>query len=1183
MKEYINRLAKGDFVYDNPELIVSSKSIEQDIISESEEEHRFTVSAGNYVKGLVYSSNPRVVLKCNSFGGRDNAIAYTVNTKGLNLQESITGNFNIVSSAGEAQVSYAFMVTGKSCMTSAGEVRNMFHFANLVQTAPKEAETLFESEKFADIFIGKDENLKNTYKTLMGSMDVASAIEEFLIADRKKSAVALSIQEHCKEFGVLEENTMEQLVITRNSWGYAIIFIDSDVEFIELDATGTNRTVITGDDFTGNKYILEYVVNKEKLHKGLNLGRISIRNGSQCLSYEVTVHNAGMGKANLEERSALSNLTCEYLKYRMRKETMTEWMESSNQILDRIRGIDNDNVFYKLAQAQVFIAQGRSEDAEWLLESSREMVLENKSTQVELYCYYLYVSSLARKDAEYTKEAVSIVKKYFDNGHDSWRILWILFYLDADQDKNKSIKLARLKDMYHKGCTSPVMYYEALTILNSVPVLLRVLNEFELQVIRFGCRHDVINEDLADYISDLVAEEKVAGMECLDILMSLNERFDKDGILNVLVTHMVRNELSDPKYFPIYEKGILRGLRITRLYEFYMASLDKNQMKRLPKIVLMYFAYESMLEYSIKAYLLANIIVNEPNNTEVMSAYEAQIERFAYDQMGLRHIDANLAVIYRHVFKNGIVTGDSAEFISRFLFTYKVTCHDEKCAYVVVKHREIAEPVKYRVVNGVAYVQMYTENCTIVFENEAGIRFKDSVRYELERLYDNSAMLEEIVTKHNQDLYIRIYIYRKNVYNKVHSSTALENCQQLLSCEYLDPQFRGEVEHRIIDYVHDHYTGNDFRTRYTGITKTGLTIQDGQRLAEICILNEMYEDAFDLVKMYGYMNMPAIKVFKLARHIIEIHDNEEDELITQMCRRVFESKKYDEGILEYMERYYNDSNIKMYIVWRACENFSVENQNMGERLVSQMLFTGEISANSQEVFRSYYKGGARPELIRGYIAYHSYMYFVRQARSDNTIYDIVEKYVDEKNVIPDVCKLALLLNYSEEQVIGELSDYQINMAQQILDEMCAASKFFGFYKRLQGVLAFPYNMVDKTVLEFRTNPEQKVDIHYSCNGSEYITENMRSSVAGVFTKAFTMFYGDNIQYYLTYEKDGELCKSEEFSCICNNLGSQTVEGRFDNINEMLASMELHDMATLKKLMYGYGVQNYVAAQIFKPM
>ena len=54
------------------------------------------------------------------------------------------------------------------------------------------------------------------------------------------------------------------------------------------------------------------------------------------------------------------------------------------------------------------------------------------------------------------------------------------------------------------------------------------------------------------------------------------------------------------------------------------------------------------------------------------------------------------------------------------------------------------------------------------------------------------------------------------------------------------------------------------------------------------------------------------------------------------------------------------------------------------------------------------------------------------------------------------------------------------------------------------------------------------------------------------------------------------------SLLCNNVTPKEPQGRFDYLNDMLVSMEMHDMATMKKLMQGYCVQDYVVEQMFQP-
>ena len=211
-----------------------------------------------------------------------------------------------------------------------------------------------------------------------------------------------------------------------------------------------------------------------------------------------------------------------------------------------------------------------------MMELLKKDMLGRIGDDVEMYCYFLYVSTLLVKEEEYTQQVNRQVKKFFENGYDTYRLLWVLFYLDADTESNKSIRLVRIKDIVNEGCTSPVIYLEAINILNAQPVLLRVLNRFEIRVINFGCRYGIINEKLAMQIADVAASEKNGSYELVSLLKKLNEQFGSDEILTALVSQMIRLGLTGEQYFDIYELGVLRGLRITRLYEFYIATMKKD-------------------------------------------------------------------------------------------------------------------------------------------------------------------------------------------------------------------------------------------------------------------------------------------------------------------------------------------------------------------------------------------------------------------------------------------------------------------------------------------------------------------------------------------------------------------------------------------------------------------------------
>ena len=85
-----------------------------------------------------------------------------------------------------------------------------------------------------------------------------------------------------------------------------------------------------------------------------------------------------------------------------------------------------------------------------------------------------------------------------------------------------------------------------------------------------------------------------------------------------------------PAYFRWFSLAVQRGLRITRLYEYYMETMDISYRRQLPKPLLMYFAYnDNSLGDSRKAYVYASVITYKDNDPQTYGNYKETMERFA--------------------------------------------------------------------------------------------------------------------------------------------------------------------------------------------------------------------------------------------------------------------------------------------------------------------------------------------------------------------------------------------------------------------------------------------------------------------------------------------------------------------------------------------------------------------------
>ncbi len=1120
MRNYINRLSRGKSIIEVPKLAFGIEQAAMTVACGKCTEGSFNFTASMPAAGRVYSDNERVNVITESFSGTDIDIRYSVNAEGIYEKDEIEGCFTIVGNAGERVIPYVF-----TC----------------------EPEIVRKAEPAEDAAIKVD-----TSQIELCRMDE-------------------------KYHGTIE--------IEKIGHGTACVKVYSEAAFIEA-----GKESVGEDDFVGDRYQLGYIINPEKLHAGNNYGYICIDTYKQHFKVPVAVlpkveKQEDQYDVRLENKKAIEGLTQYYLDFRMKKIRKEKWIADSLQIVDRIRGIKGNDPFYDIAQVQLFAMSGREEEAADMLELLKKDIHERIGDNVELYCYYLYVSTLVFRSEEYTEQVNKQVRKFFENGYDTYRLLWILFYLNADTENNKSIRLVRIKDIVNEGCTSPVIYLEAINILNAQPVLLRVLNKFEIKVINFGCRYGIINEKLAMQIADVALSEKNGSYELLSVLKKLNDRLGNDEILTALVSHMIRAGLTGEQYYDIYELGVLRELRITRLYEYYIASMKKDVDRQLPKLVLMYFSYDNTLMGLDKAFLYANIVRGRDSYyKDIYAGYDKNIEIYVYEQLKAGCINEYLEILYKALLKPQLITQETNEFVCRLKYVYKLKCFGSYVTGITVEHNQLKKPYEYELTGTQSYIYLYNSEAAIGFGCTDGTVRYAGVDYEIEKVFDYEEYkevfqaCEDSICNDTGVLVSRAYRLHKEQASDEEALICYKNVKKLKD---ITGTFRQTVNSWMIDYYREYYGLDDFWHEYPFVDTERLSPEDAGKLIEILIDSAMYSQAYELVCKYGCGRVAVAKLLKMTAYILENVSDAHNEVIDRLTAYMFREHMYNATVLSYMSDFFNGTNEEMYELWKACLSFGVEVAHLSERLLAQMMYTGVHSARLTEVFSDYYSKLPDMLIVKAYLSYNAQLYLIRQKKADEIVFRVIEECIEDKTGLPECCYVAWLKDISKNTAVL-VDERKKRSAQQVLDELCAADRIYAFYAKFNGVLEVPYNAAGITVLECIASPDSRVTVSYTRNGYEKkYTQIMKSNDWGIYTCRFRLFYGDVLNYNYTVTGNKEENVSDNYNLKYDAAAPDAASGRFDMINECLASRQKHDIAALKKLMLSYSVEEYVTKQLFE--
>lgn len=1168
MRTKISKLAKGIFDKTTPKLTVSVKTIQALLPTGGTAFGNFAIDSQNGInaRGLLYSDSAYLVLKENSFIGKHATIHYEIHADGVKPGKQLKGMVQIVSDAGEIAIPYEITVEEMYVDSSMGKLKNLFHFTNLVKNHYEEARSLFFSPIFSSIFLSNLPREQTIYEALCQGISPDTALEEFLVCVNKKSRITLTLEKESQEYLDFVQSIGDTLEIKKDTWGYAEIDIYTDGDFIHVE-----HTRLTTEEFVGNRLELAYQIEESRVHAGYNFGKIRIETPYQSLEYEILVHRDSKKKNNtLEWKKGVCRLSNLYFAFRLHEISTDIWCRDSMKIITGMRKMNPEDIFIQLLEIQVWITMRRTKEAGGKLSAIADRIVPNREEEPFLYSYYLYVRTLLTRDGLFAKNAVEQVKELYEKKRKDERMLWVILYLDEECAVNKSLRLTRIKEQSLTGCNSSFLYYEACMVMNEQPALIRVLNQFELRTAWWGISHGLLNEKAALQIADMALTEQDYQPLLIQILKAIYQNYGLRTALEALLSQLIRNSRLEQKNFVWFQEGVQCQITMTGLYEAYMNTLPNSFQGELPKAVQLYFVYDQALNEERKALLYSNIISYGTKNPAILRSYLPAIEQFAEEQLQKGHISKNLARIYEGVLSPAILDEELAEKLPAILLTKQLKCRNDKVCYVIVRHKELNCEWRLPLENGQLYFPVYTSDCAIVFEDAQGRRFLEHTEYLIEDIMKERHLIRECQQLAKGDIWLWLYAYEHGGSYRSEESQRIELLKETAACLQLKDQYRSEIGQKVMDYYMEHEEGEQLEFYLKSVNKEQLALGERSRFTELLIIRGMYEEAWDMVCSYGFEGVSPNRLLRLCMNQIAGLQMSEDELLLKACVSVYKKGKYEEDILKYLIQYYNNTTKEMYQLWRAAVDFEIDTAELEERILIQTLFTGTFFRSLIEVFSSYYKDGRNQMVKEAYFACQSYLYFVQGTVIDERIFQYLEREYHLNGTMLLICQMALLSWLTKKEVNTEAEK---KMAEQILEYLSMNGKYFDFYQKLAERVPLPFALRDKTILEYRTKPGNKVSLHYSLTmererAAEYQTEKMEHIYEGIYGKQLILFYGDKLQYYISEEEEESGLKESDVLKI-NRWNIAYGDSRYDMLNDMCASIEMQDEQTLAELMKCY--------------
>ena len=1184
MRQVIEEILQGKFNVDNGSLDFSCPRIELSLHADEVCEGFFLVYGpkGQMTEGHVTSSDLRMECVTEIFSGSQDEILYRFHARGMEVGEEVKGSFYVISNHGEYYLPFTVSIVAEAITSSLGNIKNLFHFTNLAKSSWEEAVKLFYSKEFKAVFTGNDRQHYAAYKGLSAVTGNEHNMEEFLLEINKKKAVEYIPEE--KEIKIEDplETTRYALVVNRNGWGYTRLRIGVEGEFLKL-----KEDVVSDSAFLGNMYRVYYYVEHEKLHAGNNYGAILLIQEHETIRIPVTVIRHPAGRKMLGLQREKKQLTVEVMAYyqafRLKKIGTKTWLTETNKLLGRMAEIDDKDVAVKLFTAQMLLTEERYNEGRWLIEKQKEQVESRKETDPALWCYYLYLTTLYSKDDQYVDEVADAVERVYERNRGNWRIAWLLLYLSEEYVKSPTRKWVLLEELFGHRCTSPVIYIEAWNIIRANPAMLMKLDAFEQQILTYAVRNDLLKEDVIRQVVYLAQHQRGYSESLYKILAGCYEKMPDSEILHAVCSLLIKGNCRGEQYFAWYSAGVEENLRITRLYEYYMMSISLEYDGPLPKMILMYFAYQSDLHYEITAYLYAYVYRHRVELSDIYVNYTAAMERFVLEQIKRGRVNKDLAYLYRHMISLPMIDEETAQALATLLFVREIRVESDKIREVILSYPYRTDQKIYPVSGGRALVPVYDSNCKILLGDGEGNRYTVSVEYQAEILLSPvrlALMISPFVRDHLGYAIYMCYEYQNTL---TMQDDNVDLFAMLAQSERMEEDTRRTIRRMLVDFYYEKDRMRELDDYLLSLHPEQILAKDRKEIVRCMVNRGMYEEAYGWVSRYGPYGMDAKTLLKLCSRLLDLLEVEDDPLMTGVLFHVLQKGKYDDNILHYLVRYFNGSIKQMRDVWKTAEAFGVDTYGLCERMIVQMLYTGAHVGEKIEIFRSYNRSGGSERLRAAFLSQCCYDYAIGEQITEPYVFESVLQLRLEEVPLHIVCKIAVLRYYAENR--QEQTEMVRKACVDFLQDLLAKQIVLPLYREYQGYLPQMDAYLDKTMVEYRARPGSRAVIHYVIQSEggaeeEYRKEEMRDMFGGICVKEFILFFGERLQYYITEETEGGEQLTKSGTINKSDIGQENFESRFTMLNDIMIGKTLQDYDTVDSLLQEYYRLDHMVEEIF---
>ena len=354
------------------------------------------------------------------------------------------------------------------------------------------------------------------------------------------------------------------------------------------------------------------------------------------------------------------------------------------------------------------------------------------------------------------------------------------------------------------------------------------------------------------------------------------------------------------------------------------------------------------------------------------------------------------------------------------------------------------------------------------------------------------------------------------------------------------------------------------------------------KLIRMLILTGNIPEAFSIVKEFGWSGAKEQELLELCSQMILKQLPESDDTLLKLSWELFTENQWDGAVLDYLCEQFNGTSEQMYRLLVQSEAEHVELYDLPERLLAQMMFSGETEY-LDPVYDCYRSGKQVSDLVsRAYFTMKSCDYFLKNRPTTALVFTYLEDAVQEtadKKRIPTIYLLALTLWYSQQEA---LTGKQKELAAAMVEELLEEGRIFAYFHQLGRHIPMPDSVMDQITIEYRGSREIRPQLKIRVLPGEEASHNAEfvKVYPGIYIHQHVLFEGEVLEYEV-YENGTDGGKKMDEGRLSYD-GSQTNSqlSRFAALNDMSRCLAEKDGQKLKEKMEKYMTDHAAMESLF---